>query len=157
MRRVLLYIHLVEEAFITLLLSAMVLIAAAQILLRNLFDSGLHWGDPVLRLLVLWLTMLGALLATRNNRHIRIDLLSRYLSGVWVRVSEAIGLIFSTAVCALLAWHSTRFVYHEWLDGGTLFNAIPLWWGQLVLPLGFALITLRFAILTVQYLLGRQA
>lgn len=155
MRHLLLIIRFTEEALISLLLSAMILIAGAQILLRNLFDSGLHWGDPLLRLLVLWLTMLGALLATRNNQHIRIDLLSRYLTPDWRRLSEVIGLAFSTLVCALLAWHATRFVYYEWQDGGMLFGTVPVWLGQIILPVGFVLITLRFAILTVQTVRGR--
>lgn len=156
MRRLLLLIHFGEEALITLLLASMVIIAGAQILLRNLFDGGLHWGDPMLRLLVLWITMLGALLATRNNRHIRIDLLSRYLPPGWQRINDATGLFFSTAVCALLTWHSSRFVYHEWQDGGILFGTIPTWLGQVILPIGFALITLRFAILGMQAALGRR-
>ncbi|MBE0509775.1 MAG: TRAP transporter small permease [Gammaproteobacteria bacterium] len=143
-------IRFIEESLITLLLSAMVLLAGTQILLRNLFDSGLYWADPVLRLLVLWLTMLGALLATRHNQHIRIDLLSRYLSPNWRQINDSIGLLFSSAVCAILAWHSLRFVYAEYLDGSTLFGSLPLWLGQLILPLGFALMALRFAILCRQ-------
>jgi TRAP-type C4-dicarboxylate transport system permease small subunit len=150
--RLLTGIRFLEESLITLLLSAMVLLAGTQILLRNLFDSGLYWADPVLRLLVLWLTMLGALLATRNNQHIRIDLLSRYLPLHWRRINDRIALLFSSAVCAILAWHSLRFVHAEYLDGTTLFGGMPLWLGQLILPLGFALMALRFAILCVQSL-----
>ena len=155
-QRLLRGIHLAEEAVITLILAAMVVIAASQILLRNLFDSGLYWADPLLRLLVLWLTMLGALLATRNNHHIRIDLLSRYLSPGWKRINEMVGLTFACLICGVLAWHSARFVHYEYLDGATLFGALPLWMGQLILPVGFALMTLRFAILTTLYALGKR-
>ncbi len=155
MQRLLAWLRLGEEALISLLLTAMVVIASAQILLRNLFDSGLHWADPLLRLLVLWLTMLGALLATRHNEHIRIDLLSRYLSPGWRRLSDSIALLFSTLVCALLAWHSARFVIDEYHYGGNILGQIPVWWGQVILPLGFTLITLRFALLTLQSLRGR--
>ena len=59
-------IHRVEDFVLALLLSAMILLASAQIFLRNLFDSSLSWGDPMLRILVLWVGLLGALAASRG-------------------------------------------------------------------------------------------
>ena len=56
-----------------------VVLAALQIVLRYGFDSGIAWADPLLRVLVLWLGLLGALAATRDRRHITIDVLSRML------------------------------------------------------------------------------
>ena len=41
-------IHRVEDFILALLLTAMILLASAQIVLRNLFDSSLFWGDPLL-------------------------------------------------------------------------------------------------------------
>ena len=73
-------LHRAEDALLVLLLSAMIALASTQILLRNLFDSGFVWIDPLLRVLVLWLGLIGATVATRNNRHIRIDLLSKLFS-----------------------------------------------------------------------------
>ena len=77
-----------EDGLLVSLLVLMVLLATGQILLRNLFDAGLSWGDPSLRLMVLWLALLGAMAATRDDNHIRIDLLSRYLPGHWRRHSR---------------------------------------------------------------------
>ena len=41
-------VHRVEDLLLALLLSAMILLASAQIFLRNFFDSSLSWGDPAL-------------------------------------------------------------------------------------------------------------
>ena len=52
-----------------LLLLVMILLATTQILLRDLLETGLSWADPVLRLLVLWLALLGAMAATRDHNN----------------------------------------------------------------------------------------
>ena len=67
----------VENAALVAVLAAMILLAGAQIVLRNFFDSGFPWADEALRLMVLWVAMLGAVAAGRENRHIAIDALSR--------------------------------------------------------------------------------
>ena len=60
-------ILLFEDSLMVILLSATILLAASQIVLRNLFDSGLIWADPTLRIMVLWLSLLGAIAATRRG------------------------------------------------------------------------------------------
>lgn len=127
-----------------LLLTGMILLATTQILLRNLWDTGLAWADPSLRIAVLWVALLGALAATRDNNHIRIDLLTRFLPHGAKRYSLMVTDLFSALVCGLLAWHGGRFVYFEWQDGSTLFSSVPAWACELIIPLGFGLMALRF-------------
>jgi TRAP-type C4-dicarboxylate transport system permease small subunit len=134
----------VEDALLALLLTGMILLAAAQILLRNLLSVGLVWGEPLLRILVLWLALLGAMAATRQGKHIRIDVLSRFLPPRATTYLRRVTDLFSGLVCALVAWHAGRFVYMEWQDGFELFSSIPAWVFELILPLGFTVMALRF-------------
>jgi TRAP-type C4-dicarboxylate transport system permease small subunit len=133
-----------EVALLALMLSAMILLAAWQILLRNLFDSGLFWADPALRMMVLWLALLGAIAATQEDRHIRIDLFSRFLSARGKAWTNLITDLFSSLVCGLIAWHGGRLVYFEWQDGTQLFGGLPAWLGESIIPLGFGIMALRF-------------
>ncbi len=139
----------IEDGILLLLLSAMILLATTQIALRNLLETGISWADPTLRILVLWLSLLGAMAATRDNNHIQIDLLSRFLPSkarFWVqRLTD----LFAALVCALLSWHSGRFVLVEWEDGTTLFAAIPAWVCELILPIAFGVMALRFLLASV--------
>jgi len=137
-------ILLVEDGLMALLLTAMILLAAGQILLRNLFDTGIIWADPTLRMLVLWITLMGAVAASREHRHIRIDLFSRYLSKKHNAYAQSVIDLFTASVCGMIAWHAGRFVYFEWQDGTQLFGTIPAWLGEVVMPLGFGVMTLRF-------------
>jgi TRAP-type C4-dicarboxylate transport system permease small subunit len=61
---------LVEDALLVLLLAAMVGLAATQIILRNLFDGAILWADPMLRVSVLWVGMIGAMVATVHGRRV---------------------------------------------------------------------------------------
>ncbi len=147
MRPLLEIIRRFETGLLVLLLAVMIGLAGSQIVLRNLFDSGIGWSDPLLRVLVLWVGMLGAMIATQQDKHIRIDLLSRYLSPAWRGHTARLNNLFSAIVCGLLSWHSGRFVYSEWLDGSTLIGDIPTAVAESVLPFGFAVMTLRFVLL----------
>ena len=134
----------IEDALLVLLLSGMIGLGVLQILLRNLFDMGLTWSDPLLRVDVLWLAMVGAMAATRDDNHIRIDILSRFLpagAAAWARRFTDLA---TGTICAFLAWHSARFVIYEWRDGMLLFGAVPAWACEIVLPIGFGVMALRF-------------
>jgi TRAP-type C4-dicarboxylate transport system permease small subunit len=135
-----------EDLLLALLLTAMVLLATGQILLRNLWDDAFAWGDPALRLLVLWLTLLGAMAATRDRNHIRIDLLTRYLPATFARMAQRLTDAFTALVCGLLAWHAGRFVIFEYEAGSRFLDLLPIWPFQLIMPLGFAVIALRLLI-----------
>ena len=133
-----------EDGLMAILLTATILLAASQIVLRNLFDSGLIWADPTLRIMVLWLSLLGAIAATRENRHIRIDLFSHRLSKRSRSTLSIINNLFSAFVCGIITWHAIRFVHLEWQDGAILFSSLPAWLGEIIIPIGFGVMTLRF-------------
>ncbi|MBT3048599.1 MAG: TRAP transporter small permease [gamma proteobacterium symbiont of Ctena orbiculata] len=156
LKRIKQLILLFEDGLTVLLLSATILLAASQILLRNFFDSGLIWADPTLRIMVLWLALLGAIAATRENRHIRIDLFSHRLSKRSQSILSLINNLFSAVVCAIITWHAVRFVYAEWLDGVMLFAALPAWLGEIIIPIGFGVMTLRFLFNLSLQLLQRE-
>ncbi|MBD3163147.1 MAG: TRAP transporter small permease subunit, partial [Candidatus Eisenbacteria bacterium] len=57
----------------------MILLSGLQVVLRNFFQIGLLWIDPLVRTLLLWVAFLGAFAAAGRARHIRIDVLGRLL------------------------------------------------------------------------------
>jgi len=151
-------LHLAEDALLGLLLSAMIALASTQILLRNLFDFGFVWIDPILRVLVLWLGLLGAAVATRNNRQISIDLLTRYLGEKTNHLAQAAAEQVSAWTCLVIAAHGFDWVRLDFVDGLIAFAGIPAWMLQAVIPLSFGLIGLRYLLFSWssarQYLRG---
>jgi len=135
-----------EDAVLVLILTAMIGLATAQIVLRNLFDIGFIWGDEMLRMLVLWLAVAGAVAASRSDKHIRIDLLNRYLPERAARVVEIVVHLFTAAVAGVVAASSLAFVRTSREFGDVLLGSVPAWIPQAVLPVGFALIAWRYAL-----------
>ncbi len=136
-------ITFVENCLLALSLFIMIALASAQIIMRNVWDSGLSWGDPTLSILVLWVGMLGAMVATREKNHISIDILSRFLPAHYKGINQIILDLFTAIVCGLLAYHSYRFVLMEFEDGTTAFGSVPAWLCEAIIPFGFGLIALR--------------
>ncbi|HHM04403.1 MAG TPA: TRAP transporter small permease [Gammaproteobacteria bacterium] len=134
-----------ENALITLLLIAVIVVATGQIVMRNAWDAGTAWSEPFLRVTVLWLGMIGALAATRGGNHIRIDVLSRFLPDGGKRAAVLITNLFSALVCGLIAWHAARFVFMEKADGVIAFAGVPAWVCEAIIPIGFALMGVRYA------------
>ena len=115
-----------------------------QIVLRNLFDGGILWADSFLRILVLWVTMLGAMVATREVSHIKIDLLARYLPRNLALISIALASLFAAAVCGITGWYLIELVGYEYEDGTIAFGVVPTWVCQIIMPVGFGIMALRF-------------
>ena len=144
-------LHRAEDALLVLLLSAMIVLAGTQILLRNLFDSGFVWIDPLLQVLVLWLGLIGATVATRNNRHIRIDLLSKLFSRNTHRLIQSIIGQVSAWTCLVVAWYGFKWIQMDYVDEVISFAGVPAWLLEVIIPVTFALIGLRYLIMSVSW------
>lgn len=136
----------VEEFILIVLLSVMVVMAFLQVVLRNLFSSGILWADILLRHLLLWLGFLGAAIATSENRHLNIDALRRFLSPRVRSAVEVLTDLFAATICFFLARASWTFVQGEIADRWTVFGDIPSWYAQIIIPIGFGLLVVHFVI-----------
>lgn len=149
-------LHLTENGLLVVAVLAMVILAALQIVLRNLFGSGQIWIEPMLRSLVLWIGLLGAVTASRDGSHIAIDILTRALPDRWRRGLQAAACVFTTLVCGAIVWYGVRYVLLEYEFAGTAFAGVPTWAVVTILPLAFGLIGLRYALFAVAFLRGRD-
>jgi TRAP-type C4-dicarboxylate transport system permease small subunit len=138
--------RLIENILLVTLLGGMMLLSVGQIIAREIFETGLFWSGEMIRIMVLWLAMIGAVAACRDNRHIRIDAISHLLSDRAVGAARILVDAFAAAVCAVLAWHAWRYLQFEIELEETLLNDIPAWTVHAVVPAAFALLSYRFLI-----------
>ncbi len=141
---ILFLLHRFEDGLLVLLLGSMIALASTQIALRNLFDYGLVWVDPLLRVMVLWLGLIGASVATRENRHIQIDLLTRFLTEKSLLLSNIIINQFSAWVCLIIAWYGAAWIQFDFVDQIPSFIGIPAWMLEIVIPIAFTIIGIRY-------------
>lgn len=138
--------RLAEDALLVVILSGMIVLATGQIVLRNLFDIGFIWSDEALRLMVLWLAVAGAVAASRNDKHITVEVLDRFLPGRVKTLKDVLIHSFTAGICGIVAWHSLLFVRMSHEFGDVLLGGIPAWLLQAILPVGFGLIAYRYTL-----------
>ena len=131
-----------------LLLAVMIGLAAWQILARNLFDTAILWGDPLLRTLVLWVGFLGAVAAARDDRQINVDVVSRFTVEPWLSRVRVVTDLATAVVSGFLAWQAVRFVKDAVAYEELAFASVPLWLTASILPVAFGLLSIRYLLLT---------
>ncbi len=141
-----------ERALVVLLLTGLLGLGLLQVIERNVLASGLFWADELLQHLVLWLGFLGASLATRERRHLSIDVLSHFLPTRWQLWIELLVNTAALVMCTLLVQAAWGLVRSEYTAGPMLTFGVPAWLAQSIIPLGFGAITLRFALRLVETL-----
>jgi len=153
-------IHTFENWVLVTVTSLIVLLSGVQIILRNFFDSGIAWIPPMLGVLVIWVGLLGALIATRNNAHIKINILTTYLRDQYKPIAFALSHLFSAAILVVLTYYSFEFVNLNVETGSTAFGEVPVWVTQSILPVTCLLMSLRYmayTVINVTQILGKYS
>ena len=73
------WVSKIEGFLLSIFLMGMIFLAFLQVVMRNLFNAGIPWADTVVRLLVLWVGFLGAVLATKLEQHLTVEVLAKNL------------------------------------------------------------------------------
>lgn len=139
-----------EEIFLGLLLIVMIIIACLQIALRSFFSSGIVWADPLLRYLVLWSGLIGAVVATRMGKHIAIDLISHLVPKHIFHWLQVLIKLFSLIICAIMTYAAIIFIINEAsFSSSQKLMGLSSWQLNLVFPISFGLISLHLLIAMV--------
>jgi len=142
-------INVIEDSLLVVILSSMIILAVYQIISRNLFSEGIVWIDPLLRILVLWVGLAGAVVATRTDHHIKIDVFTKYLPSNILPYVQRLVYLFTLSICLLISWHAARFVLSEYEYGTIAFAAVPTWVTAVIIPVSFLLIAIRYGLLLI--------
>lgn len=136
----------VENWMLVGILCSMLLIAVLQIVLRNFFGFGIIWAETLVRVMVLWTALIGAMVATRQAKHINIDIITRYLSHNAKSLSNALVNLFTAAVCLIVMYYSLIFVLLEREDGSLAFANVPNWMCEAIIPIAFLIMGARYGV-----------
>ena len=128
------------------MLTAMMLVAVGQIIMREAFGAGFGWADELVRLMVLWLAMVGSIAACRENRHIRIDALSHIMPDIAVKLIRVLVDVFAASVCVVIAFQAWRYLQIEIEYGDEVLVDTPAWIAHSIMPAAFGLMAYQFLI-----------
>lgn len=147
-----------EEWLISLLLTLMTLVTFGQVVARYVFNYSFVWALELVTFLFAWQIFLGISYGVRAGAHIGVDALVRTFSAP---VARAVGVV-ATLLCLVYAaivfvggWIYVAKMYEIGITAQDI--DIPQWVPRLVLPLGFALLFVRFSQVLYRLIAGKEA
>lgn len=147
------WLHRIENGFLVALVTLALGLATTQIVLRNSGGTALVWADQALNILVLWIALAGALVASRERNHIAIDVLSHYASPAAQRWISALIYLTTSLVCSVAAYYGVGFVIEERQFPQQIIPHIPNWVCVAIIPVTLAAMALRYLLFFVRSLL----
>ncbi|MEW6061149.1 MAG: TRAP transporter small permease [Bacteroidota bacterium] len=133
-------------------LSVMIVMSFGQVVLRNFFDTSIEWGDIFLRHLVLWVGYFGAVIATGERRHLKIEFITKLVQPKVRKVFFIITNLFASIICYLLMRAAISFVQLEIESESVLILNLPLWYFIIIIPVGYAIVSFRFIIHSLRWI-----
>lgn len=122
----------------------MVLLPLAEIVVRQT-GTGIPGALPFEQHLTLWIAFLGAALAARERRLLALATGNLLPEGRFRSAAAVLTGGVSAMVATLLGLASLELVQIEREGGIEMAAGVPVWVGQAVMPVGFALLALRLA------------
>ncbi|MFB5140753.1 TRAP transporter small permease [Vibrio diabolicus] len=168
----------IEETLIAFFLGAMTLLTFANVIFRYVFNDNILWALELTVFMFAWMVLVGASYGVKKHFHIGVDVIINI-----VPEGKRKALALFAAICCLAfsillligswnywypfatdrAWYETDDIpmpemlqfMADWLNEGERYEKLPRFIPYFALPLGMALLTLRFAQATWQIATGK--
>ncbi|MGI4811887.1 MAG: TRAP transporter large permease subunit [Janthinobacterium lividum] len=133
--------HLVEAAAALLLLAEIVILGSG-VVSRYVFDQPLVWSDELATMLFLWLSMLGAAIAVRRGRHMRLSFFVSNATPTQRRWLAAIGSVVVLGFLCCMLGPAVEHVQMQWQIEMPA-TGLPDGLRVLAIPVGLALMLIE--------------
>lgn len=103
-------LDLAIDLVLAALLMAMTAVVFIQVVFRYVLDAALPWPEETARIMVVWLSFLGAYMAMRERKHIGFSVLVEKLPPRFRAVVGVIGRLLVIGFLAVMVKEGVRFV-----------------------------------------------
>jgi tripartite ATP-independent transporter DctM subunit len=132
-----------ENLVLCSILVALMVLPLLEAFLRKAFQTGIPGATALVQHFTLIIAMLGGALAARDSRLLAMSALPTILPPKWKVFAALFSGTAATTVTLFLTFAGIEFVKTELESGNFLVGTLPIWWVQIVTPIGFALVTVR--------------
>lgn len=138
----------VEDLLIVVLTLAGLTMAFLQVILRYVFNTGIHWLEAGLVTALIWAMLIGASRAVREGLHPRVELLPHLASPKIRAVLNVVALLSATVLVLYFFWDAA--IYAQFLDRMNALHpelGIKQLYPFLIVPIMTAMMTVRHALM----------
>lgn len=147
----------IEELIVIVMLALMTLLTFLQVVMRYGFNSGFTWAVELTTIFFAVMIFVGISYGVRTGAHIGVDALIKKFPP---RVSRAISIV----VVLLCLFYAGLVFYGSWIYVSKMKMVgvelddlpIPIWVVRSILPIGYALLALRFIQVLWALITGRS-
>lgn len=134
-----------EDTICVATLGGVSLIIFGQVISRYFFEYTPLWSEELSRYLIVWSIFIGVSVGVRENKHIGVDALIRFLPHRLKVAGECLLNLIGIVVVAVLIYTSIQFIGRT-IEFEQLSPAmrIPMYIPYLAMPVGLALSAIRF-------------
>lgn len=138
-------LSMAEDFFISVLLISASAILFVNVVGRYVFNTGFVWAEELVRYEIIWLVFVGGSVAARKGIHIGVDAIVHLMPPTAQRLTNIAVLVLCVGFCAVLAIYGWELVAQtRMFNQRTPAMQIPFWLVQMAIPVGAALMGLRF-------------
>ncbi len=114
-----------------------------SVVLRYFFGRPQPWADEIVAWLMVATVMLAMPEAQRRGEHVAVDSVTVRLTGRWRAALALFGVATVAATAGILIYEGLAMVAFSRMVGmASNISAVPMWWVQALVPIGFALLLL---------------
>lgn len=134
------------DFFTAMLVLGMTVVVFISVFYRYVLNHPLSWTEEVTRLMIVWLSFVGAYVAMREKKHIGFDLFVAKMPKNARRTVFALGQILIAVFLFVVVWEGSIFA-GEFLDVTMPYTNIPIgWFAYSVFPISGALMLMQTVI-----------
>ena len=147
----------IEELIVIVMLALMTLLTFLQVVMRYGFNSGFTWAVELTTIFFAVMIFVGISYGVRTGAHIGVDALIK-------KFPPGVGRAISIVVVLLCLFYAGLVIYGSWvyvskmkMVGVELDDLpLPIWVVRAILPIGYALLSLRFIQVLWALITGRS-
>ena len=132
-----------ENLLLSVVLITLIGMPLLEAFLRKAFQVGIPGATVLVQHFTLIIGMLGGALAARDSRLLAMSALPTILPEKGKLFAALFSGTIATTVALFLTVAGVEFVKTEKESGNFLVSTVPIWWVQVITPIGFALVTGR--------------
>jgi C4-dicarboxylate transporter DctQ subunit len=144
-----------EDIAVGLILLAATYVLFQGVVLRYVFNYAFPWTEEVVRYSIVWLVFLGGSIAARRGAHIAMDIAVVYLPPRAKLFFMGVATAFTCLFTLIMTYYGCLLTWSIWsFDQRSPAAEIPMAIPFAAIPVGCALMTIRFFVTAVAYFRG---